>query len=209
MMKQTGMALAGMLFAFSVSAMALTEGKQYQTLKKPVADAAPVVEFFSFYCPHCYDFEKKMGVPAAIQKLLPPDTQYVKYHVSFMGPLAGDLTHAWAVASALGVEDKVEDALFDGLQKKQTIKTTSDIRKVFVEAAGITAEEYDAAWNSFIVKSLAIKQEKAAENFQLEGVPSVYVHGKYVVNVAGMDNGSIDGFVRQYAETVKYLVDKK
>jgi hypothetical protein len=30
-----------------------------------------------------------------------------KYHVEFLGPLGKELTQAWAVAIALGVEDKM------------------------------------------------------------------------------------------------------
>lgn len=83
-----------------------------------------------------------------------------KYHVNFMGgDLGKDLTQAWAVAMALGVEDKVTVPLFEGVQKTQTIRSASDIRDVFINA-GIKGEEYDAAWNSFVVKSLVAQQEK-------------------------------------------------
>ncbi len=65
------------------------------------------------------------------------------------------------MAMALGVEDKVTVPLFEGVQKTQTIRSASDIRDVFINA-GIKGEEYDAAWNSFVVKSLVAQQEKAA-----------------------------------------------
>ena len=70
-----------------------------------------------------------------------------------------DLTQAWAVAMALGVEDKITSPMFEAVQKTQTVQTTADIRKVFVDA-GVKGEEYDAAWNSFVVKSLVAQQEK-------------------------------------------------
>ncbi|WP_316361969.1 DsbA family protein, partial [Enterobacter hormaechei] len=94
------------------------------------------------------------------------------------------------------------------IQKTQTVQTTADIRKVFVDA-GVKGEDYDAAWNSFVVKSLVAQQEKAAADFQLQGVPAMYVNGKYQVNMRGMDTTSMDIFVQQYADTVKYLVEKK
>lgn len=63
-----------------------------------------------------------------------------KYHVNFMGgDLGKDLTQAWAVAMALGVEDKVTVPLFEGVQKTQTIRSASDIRDVFINA-GIKGE---------------------------------------------------------------------
>ncbi len=70
-------------------------------------------------------------------------------------------------------------------------------------------EEYDAAWNSFVVKSLVAQQEKAAADLQLQGVPAMFVNGKYQIDQRGMDGSSLDAFVKSYADTVKFLVEKK
>ncbi|MDI4738297.1 DsbA family protein, partial [Salmonella enterica subsp. enterica serovar Kentucky] len=56
---------------------------------------------------------------------------------------------------------------------------------------------------------LVAQQEKAAADLQLQGVPAMFVNGKYQINPQGMDTSSMDVFVQQYADTVKYLVDKK
>lgn len=82
-----------------------------------------------------------------------------KYHVEFLGPLGKDLTQAWAVAMALGVEDKITVPMFEAVQKTQTVQTVADIRKVFVDA-GVKGEDYDAAWNSFVVKSWWLSKRK-------------------------------------------------
>lgn len=109
---------------------------------------------------------------------------------------------------ALGVEDKVVDPIFDGLQKTQTIVDPASLKAVFIKAAGISSEEYDAAWNSFAVKALVSQQEKAASDFNISGVPSVFVDGKYQVNNAGLDTSSMNNFVADYVNVVKYLVSK-
>ena len=64
-------------------------------------------------------------------------------------------------------------------------------------------------WNSFVVKSLVAQQEKAASDLQLQGVPAMFVNGKYQLNPQGMDTSNMDVFVQQYADTVKYLSEKK
>nr|ACA64841.1 DsbA mutant/His-tag/TEV protease mutant fusion protein [Cloning vector pDSBA-TEV] len=185
------------------------DGKQYTTLEKPVAGAPQVLEFFSFFSPHSYQFEEVLHISDNVKKKLPEGVKMTKYHVNFMGgDLGKDLTQAWAVAMALGVEDKVTVPLFEGVQKTQTIRSASDIRDVFINA-GIKGEEYDAAWNSFVVKSLVAQQEKAAADVQLRGVPAMFVNGKYQLNPQGMDTSNMDVFVQQYADTVKYLSEKK
>lgn len=207
-MKKIWLALAGMILAFSASAAQITDGKQYITLDKPVAGEPQVLEFFSFYCPHCYQFEEVLHVSDNVKKKLPEGVKMTKYHVEFLGPLGKQLSQAWAVAIALGVEEKISSPMFDAVQKTQTINNVDDIRKVFIDA-GVKPEEYDAAWNSFVVKSLVAQQEKAAADLQLQGVPAMFVNGKYQLNPQGMDTSNMDTFIQEYANTVNFLVEKK
>ena len=207
-MKKLWPALAGMVLAFSASAAQFQDGKQYITLEKPIAGEPQVLEFFSFYCPHCYQFEEVLHVSDNVKKKLPEGTKMTKYHVEFLGPLGKQLTQAWAVAMALGVEDKITQPMFEAIQKTQTVQTPDDIRKVFVNA-GVAGEDFDAALNSFVVKSLVAQQEKAAEDLQLRGVPAVFVNGKYMVKNDGLDTSSMDVYVKQFADVVKFLTEQK
>ncbi|MGF6191477.1 thiol:disulfide interchange protein DsbA [Serratia sp. 2723] len=207
-MKKIWLALVGMVMAFSASAAQFSDGTQYITLDKPVIGEPQVLEFFSFYCPHCYQFEETYHISDAVKKALPEGTKMTKYHVEFLGPLGKQLTQAWAVAMALGVEDKITQPMFEAIQKTQTVQTPDDIRKVFVNA-GVAGEDYDAALNSFVVKSLVAQQEKAAEDLQLRGVPAVFVNGKYMVKNDGLDTSSMDVYVKQFADVVKFLTEQK
>ncbi|WP_213990704.1 thiol:disulfide interchange protein DsbA [Sodalis sp. dw_96] len=207
-MKKIWLSLAGMILVFSASAAQFTDGKQYITLDKPAAGEPQVLEFFSFNCPHCYEFEQVIHVSDNVREKLPEGTKITKYHVEFLAPLGKELTQAWAVAMALGIEDKILSPMFEAVQKTGTVRNNADIRTVFIDA-GVKPEEYDAAWNSFVVKSLVAQQEKAAADLQLQGVPAMYVNGKYLLNMQGMDTSNMDIFVQQYAATVKYLVEKK
>lgn len=207
-MKKIWLALVGMVMAFSASAAQFSDGSQYVTLDKPVTGEPQVLEFFSFYCPHCYQFEQVYHVSENVKKALPAGTKMTKYHVEFLGPLGKQLTQAWAVAMALGVEDKVSPLMFEAVQKTQTVQTPDDIRDVFVKA-GVSAADYDGALNSFVVKSLVVQQEKAAEDLQLRGVPAVFVNGKFMVKNDGLDTSSMDAYVKQFADVVKFLSQQK
>ena len=96
-MKKIWLALAGLVLAFSASAAQYEDGKQYTTLEKPVAGAPQVLEFFSFFCPHCYQFEEVLHISDNVKKKLPEGVKMTKYHVNFMGgDLGKELTQAWA-----------------------------------------------------------------------------------------------------------------
>lgn len=207
-MKNIWLALVGMVMAFSASAAQFTDGTQYQMLNKPVTGEPQVLEFFSFYCPHCYQFEEIYHVPETVKKALPEGTKMTRYHVEFLGPLGKQLTQAWAVAMALGVEDKITPLMFEGVQKTQTVQTPDYIRNVFIKA-GVSGEDYDAALNSFVVKSLVVQQQKAAEDLELRGVPAMFVNGKYMIKNDGMDTSSMENYAKQYADVVKFLLTQK
>lgn len=136
-MNKVWLALVGMVMAFSASAAQFSDGSQYVTLDKPATGEPQVLEFFSFYCPHCYQFEEIYKVPETVKKSLPEGTKMTRYHVDFLGPLGKELTQAWAVALALGVEDKITPLMFEGVQKTQVVQTPSDIRNVFIKAGEI------------------------------------------------------------------------
>ncbi len=192
-MKKILLALMGMVMAFSVSAATYEQGTHYTVLNKAETEKPQVIEFFSFYCPACFQFDQNYKVSQKIKAELPKEVEYHKYHVAFMGGDVGMmLTQAWAVAMVLDVEEQVKPLLFDAVQVKRNLKSQKDIRDIFIKA-GVKAEEFDELWDSFVVKSLISKQLQAVKDLELEGVPAIYVNGKYQINLNGMK--SIQDFV--------------
>lgn len=206
-MKKIMLALLGIAMSFGAAAANYTEGKEYTDVK-PVANLPQVLEFFSFYCPHCYQFENVYKVPQAVEKNLPEGVKMERYHVDFLGPLGADLTQAWAVAIVLNAEDKVTPILFEGIQKTQTINSKADIRNAFIKA-GISGDEYDAALNSFVVKSVVAKQQNAAQDLKLRGVPALFVDGKYQIRNNGISADSAADYGKEFSNVVNFLVNKK
>ncbi|TGB81371.1 protein disulfide oxidoreductase DsbA [Escherichia sp. E3659] len=184
----------------------LTEGRQFTKLDNPVKEAPPVVEFFSFYCPACSSFYSPYKVSKNIETILPEGVKVEKYHASFMGAMGKQLTEAWSVARALGVEDKVEGPLFEAILKHRSVKNEDDIRAVFIQA-GVDAGEFDAARNSFMVKTMTARQEQAAEEFGLTGTPAFYVNGKYQIKNNGIKDGSTEGYGKEFADVVRQLME--
>ncbi|AXH63134.1 thiol:disulfide interchange protein DsbA [Providencia huaxiensis] len=206
-MKKIMLALLGIAMSFSAAAANYTEGKEYTDVKA-VPNLPQVLEFFSFYCPHCYQFESVYKVPQTVEKNLPEGVKMERYHVDFLGPLGADLTQAWAVAIVLKAEDKVTPILFEGIQKTQTINSKADIRNAFIKA-GISGEEYDAALNSFVVKSIVAKQQNAAQDLKLRGVPALFVDGKYQIRNNGISVDNAADYGKEFSNVVNFLVNKK
>ncbi|EMP3814323.1 DsbA family protein [Escherichia coli] len=184
------------------------EKTTYSVLDKPVAGAPSVVEFFSFYCPPCAAFSGRYQVTEALEKVLPPGEKVVKYHVGSMGPFGMELTEAWAVASVLGVEDRVELPLFVAVQIKRSIKTEASIRQVFIEA-GVPARDYDAAKNSMAVRALTARQQEAVKTYGVTGTPSFFVNGKYRVNNGAIRPSGEQDYGQSFADVVSALLKQQ
>ncbi|URJ25085.1 thiol:disulfide interchange protein DsbA [Candidatus Blochmannia ocreatus (nom. nud.)] len=197
-----------LIFSCKSISSSIIEGRQYIRLNKPVHNAPKILEFFSFYCTHCYQFEQIYHISNHIQQTLPKNIYFYKYHVNFLGNLGKQLTHAWAVAIALGIETKISPILFEAIQKQQSIRTTEDIRSIFIKS-GIKSEEFDTAWNSILVKSLILDQEQAAIDFCLKGVPSIFINGQYMVKNDKLDISSVNAYIQQFCELLNLLIEKK
>ncbi|MFC0309054.1 DsbA family protein [Gallibacterium trehalosifermentans] len=212
-MKKLWIVLASLIVAITapfVSAANFTEGKDYSALTLPQSEQKEVIQFFSFYCPHCYDYELKYQIPEKIKQSLPTGVTFKQYHVNFLGAQSANLTRAWALAMAIGEEDKVRAPLFEAA-RKNSLHSMEDIRQIFIEN-GIDGKTFDGAINSFAVNALVVKQEKTAESFKVRGVPDFYINGKYHIetgNNSGFSNiKTLDEFVQRYVDLTQFLLKK-
>lgn len=180
--------LAAAIILAPMSAMAAnyTEGVHYTVINDGPGTAKPeITEFFSFYCPHCFNFAKTT-VPK-IKSGLPDGVIFKQTHVEFMGKDMGvEMSRAFAAAKLLNVDEKIEPALFSAIhEKRQHFTRPDDIKALFV-ANGVDAKTYDAAINSFMVNVQVSKMRKDTENAKLSGVPSLVVNGKYRIEAGSI-----------------------
>ncbi|MGI2260612.1 thiol:disulfide interchange protein DsbA/DsbL [Shewanella sp. GXUN23E] len=181
-MKKTMLLVAALLMApLMANAADFKEGVHYKVINPGPGSAKPeITEFFSFYCGHCFNFQKTV-VPT-IKQTLPEGVTFDQAHVEFIGgPMGEQMSRAYAIAKQLGVLDKVEPALFSAIhEKRQRFTSADDIRDVFI-ANGVSGKDFDAAANSFMVNSQVAKMRKDTKNAGIQGVPSLIVNDKYLV----------------------------
>ena len=189
MKKALLMAAALLLAPMAVVAADYQEGVHYTVINDGPATAQPAIaEFFSFYCPHCYNFAKTV-VPKIIADK-PDGVAFNQAHVDFIGKEMGvEMSRAFAVAHQLNVDDKIDNALFSAIHdKKQNFTNRDDIRALFI-ANGVDGKTFDAAAESFMVKAQMAKMKRDTENARSTGVPALVDNGKYRV-----ETGSIKSY---------------
>ncbi|PIJ50733.1 hypothetical protein BL250_09360 [Erwinia sp. OLTSP20] len=180
----------------------------FSLLSKPVAEAPEVVEFFSFYCAPCFRFAGDYPVIDKINQSLPQGQKVAKYHISAMGKLGHELSEAWAVATVMGIADKVEKPLFIAVQRDHSLHSADDIKVIF-QQAGVNPAQYDSARHSLLVHAFVARQQALADAFRVTSTPSVYVKGRYLINNAEIKADSPDQFVATFAALVNKLRKKE
>jgi len=193
--------IALVVLPLSLHAAEYKEGVHYTVVKQTATEQPEVLEFFSYYCPHCKKFEPLME---ALTHKLDKSVNVKKSHVNFMGGDSGALlTRALAAAQLLGVEKEFTSIAFDALQvQRKAINTESDIIAL-LKQAGVSEKEAKSAMENFVVAGNASKMDQDFKKFQIRGVPTLIVNGKYQVNTSSVKN--IDEFI----DLVTYLTEKK
>jgi len=158
------------------------EGEHYKIISNQATSKPEVKEFFSFWCPHCFNFEPLV---AEMKKKLDPSVNFDKVHVNFMGfagtDLQDDVTKAMMIGRAMKKSEQVNSAIFNYIHRQRGKITSSDDVRSLLSVSGIDPVEYDNMNKSFAVNSMLKKNNKAINEYRrfVKGVPNFIVNGKY------------------------------
>ena len=157
----------------------LEAGKTYIELSNAVPVAVPgkieVVELFWYGCPHCYAFEPVVNPWA---EKLPSDVNFVRLPAMFGGPWDAH-GQMFLTLEAMGVEHKVHAAVFNAIQKEGKRLTDKNEMAEFLATQGVDKEKFLQTFDSFAIKGQIAKAKDLAKKYEISGVPTMVVDGKY------------------------------
>ena len=177
---------AAILVALSLPAMAQTaapqEGREYVRLKNAIpvetGNKIEVIEFFSYGCPHCGEFEPLLHDWV---KKLPPDVQFRRVPVSFQ-PKWVPLAKEYYTLEALGEDSRLSPEVFVAIHSKGV--KLEDEKTFFDWAAshGLDRKKVEEMYNSFSMSGKMNRALQQAKAFNAQQVPPIVIDGKYVVS---------------------------
>ena len=172
------LALAAALMSSAMAQAQFTEGTHYQRMKNPQTVESgtkiEVIEFFSYGCPHCRDLEEFLGPWI---KKVPADVSFKRVPALFQTPWI-NLAKAYYTLEGLGRED-LSAKVFLAIH---TSGVKLNDEKVFFEWAGnngLDVKKTQEMWGSFAVNSKMNRAKTLAINYELDGVPTLFVDGKF------------------------------
>lgn len=177
------LSIGGLLLASRVHA-AMERGRKYVPVKAPQAPESAgkieVLEFFSYTCPHCYRLE---GVIEPWLKRLPGDVVFRRIPVIFQES-ALPLAQAYYVLDAMGRLDVLHLKIFDAFQQKGIRLDREETLLEWVGTQGVDAKRFAEIYRSFGIQAKLSRARRLAQLFEIDGVPSLVIGGKYLTSTS-------------------------
>ncbi|HBE91053.1 MAG TPA: disulfide bond formation protein DsbA [Gammaproteobacteria bacterium] len=177
------------------------EGVNYTRYPRafPVAtgDKIEVREIFWYGCPHCYNIEPEMQ--RWEKNSMPDNAELIRMPGIFRESWV-PYARAFYAFQAMGILDKMHDALLIEIHQKKNRITTREQIADLVEAKGFDRKAFLSAYNSFSVDSQSRQAAIMTKRYGITGVPAIIVDGRFVTG-AGQAGGQ-----KQLFELINHLV---
>jgi thiol:disulfide interchange protein DsbA len=199
--------VAGVVGALSLPTIGWSQdAKTYKTAKRETQPSTQgkidVVEFFWYGCHHCYDFEPKVN---AWVKTLPADVVFKKVHIRWPTKRINFEGHQklYYTLEAMGKLPTLHAKVFEAMHKDK--KQLANDVEIFdlMQSLGLNREEFAKVFNSFAVNTQCAKAVSLMEAYDIEGVPTVGVGGRYSTTA------SIAGSEEKVLEVANLLIKKR
>lgn len=172
-------ALAASLLTLAFAAFAQAPQQPYAVLSpaQPTDGGGKieVVEFFWYGCPHCYSLEADVN---AWLKKAPKDVVFKR--------VPAVPNEQWAQSAvlyytleAMGLLDQYHAKAFDAFHKENQNLGNKRIREEWLKKNGIDVAKYNEVEKSFSVATKMQRAKQMTANYKVDGVPRVFVNGKY------------------------------
>jgi thiol:disulfide interchange protein DsbA len=159
-----------------------------------------VLEFFSYGCPHCKNFEPMFNAWIAAA---PKDVVVRRVHVGFSSSFE-PLQRIYYALESLGQVDALHAKVFDALQTQRKRLDKPDTLFPWVAEQGVDRAKFEAAYKSFGVSSKLRRAVQLQEAYKVEGTPALGIAGRYYT-----DGSMAGGFERMIQLTNNLIAQER
>jgi protein dithiol oxidoreductase (disulfide-forming) len=138
-----------------------------------------VVEFFSWGCPHCYEFYPKLS---RWLSTLPKDSSFRRVPVGLGHPEWEALAKAFYALQSTGDVDRLDSKIFEDIHKNHVWLNDEASITAWVGKHGVDVAKFTAAFRSFGVNISEGQAEQKSIDYRIPGVPTLAIDGKYTVS---------------------------
>lgn len=185
------LAALGGLAMTSVSVLAQGTPPPFLTLPTPQATEVKgkieVIEFFHYGCPHCRDFDPLLEQWV---KALPADVVFKRVPAIWGNPQLQALARFYYAEEATGELARLHGKVFAAVQDDKVALTDKDPNNAqaaaveWVARQGVDGKKFADAYKSFGVNSKIQRADQLARAYQIQGVPTLAIDGKFLTSAS-------------------------
>ena len=185
------MSLGLMTFAAFASPSAPVKNVDYQVLSTPqsadTGNKVEVIEFFGYFCPHCYAFDTSLTNWARKHK---KDVVFKRVVVKFSESMALHQKLFYTLSAMDVLTNELHHKIFDAIQIQHVSLRTDDQIFDFIEQHGIDRKKFMEMYQSCYVEVIFDKGVEIQSSYEIEGVPMIAIDGKYLTSPAIVSSGN-------------------
>ncbi|MBC3863991.1 thiol:disulfide interchange protein DsbA/DsbL [Undibacterium jejuense] len=159
-------------------------GTEYRVLSRPQGTDSgkkiEVIEFFGYFCPHCNALEPHIE---AWVKKQGDNIVFKRIHVDFHDLVTQQ--KLFFTLEAMGKVDEYQPKVFAAFHvDHNSLRTDDDVMR-FVAKSGLDKQKFSEIYNSvFFTQSKLTRAKQLADAYQIDGVPTIAVDGRFVTSPA-------------------------
>lgn len=163
------------------------EGAEFLLLPDPQplegGKKVEVIEFFAYYCPHCYAFEPKL---AAWVKKQGDNIVFRRVHVP-RGEAVAAQQRLFFTLESLGMLDQYHDKAFNAMHVERLPLSQDEQVFDWASRAGIDRARFIDTYRSFGVQAKVRRAQAMMEGYRITHWPMVAIDGRFLTS-PGMVN---------------------
>jgi thiol:disulfide interchange protein DsbA len=158
-------------------------GHDYVVLDVPqpqgTKDKIEVIEFFSWGCPHCYEFYPLLARWLAA---LPKDVAFKRVPVGFGHPEWDSLAKAYYALQSTGDLARLDPLIFEAIHKEHVSLYDEERITAWVGKHGVNVAKFTAVYRSFGVNTGVGQAQQTVIDYRVDGIPTLAIGGRYEVS---------------------------
>jgi thiol:disulfide interchange protein DsbA len=166
--------------ALTVALPAFAQAYTPITPPQPTEDAAKieVLEFFSYGCPHCAEFNPVLAAWVAKQQ---GDVVVRKVPVTFGRAAWTGIAKLYYTLEVTGDLHRLEAEVFKAIHVERQNLFEEKALAEWAAKKGVDPKKFSETFNSFGVMSKVRRGDQMAQTYKIQGVPAIAVEGKFLV----------------------------
>lgn len=166
------------------STLAQNTPTPYTLLPTPVPKSVPegqleVIDFFSYGCPHCHDFQPLLN---DWRKALAPDVGVVGVPITFGRKQWETYARIYFSLEALDQLSLLHAKVFDAIHLKKVPLHDEKALAQWMKEQGQDGDRFVQTMKSFAVQSRLQKSLQVAEAYRVNSVPLLAVEGRFLIS---------------------------